>query len=222
VTANGSTAPGTYTYAVQAENSGKTAISTLTVTVQSGTVTPPPTGTGKIVISEFRFRGPSGGNDEFIELYNAGTTEVDLNGWKIQNFDGTTFVNRYSFNTSVKIPAKGFYLLKNGVTTNGYSLSVAADADYGTTGIGDNRAVRVVDAAAAVQDLVGFANSAPNCEGTCLTNGPTSGVAVQISWARNVVDGQIVDTGDNASDFTYRSTGGANPQNSTMTFTGSN
>src|SRR5205823_11466984 len=30
----------------------------------------PPTTTGQLIISEFRLRGPSGANDEFIELYN--------------------------------------------------------------------------------------------------------------------------------------------------------
>ncbi|WP_234554041.1 hypothetical protein [Thermus caliditerrae] len=31
-----------------------------------------------VVINEFRFRGPSGGNDEFIELFNRSCTPVDL------------------------------------------------------------------------------------------------------------------------------------------------
>jgi len=30
----------------------------------------------KVVISEFRCRGPAGGNDEFVEIYNAGTDPV--------------------------------------------------------------------------------------------------------------------------------------------------
>ena len=44
-----------------------------------------------VVISEFRFRGPSGGNDEFVELYNASAAAVDISGWLVKgsNSSGT-------------------------------------------------------------------------------------------------------------------------------------
>src|SRR5262245_46870414 len=48
--------------------------------------------TSGVVISEFRFRGPSGGNDEFVEIFNAGSSSVDISGWKLQgcaSTDGT-------------------------------------------------------------------------------------------------------------------------------------
>ena len=37
-----------------------------------------------IVISEYRFRGPKGDNDEFIELFNAGNSAVNVGGWLIR------------------------------------------------------------------------------------------------------------------------------------------
>ncbi|PYR65990.1 MAG: hypothetical protein DMF88_17870, partial [Acidobacteria bacterium] len=40
------------------------------------------TGTG-IVISEFRTHGPSGGNDEFVEIYNNSDLAIDISGWKM-------------------------------------------------------------------------------------------------------------------------------------------
>src|SRR5215471_15031349 len=45
-----------------------------------------------IVISEFRVRGPNGGSDEFIELYNLSSAPVNIGGWKIKgsNNAGTT------------------------------------------------------------------------------------------------------------------------------------
>ena len=35
----------------------------------------------EIVISEFRTRGPAGGNDEFVELRNRSAVPVDISGW---------------------------------------------------------------------------------------------------------------------------------------------
>ena len=42
-----------------------------------------------IVISEFRVRGPQGGNDEFIELYNKSAAPVAIGGWKINGSNNT-------------------------------------------------------------------------------------------------------------------------------------
>src|SRR5690242_3512868 len=36
-----------------------------------------------VVISEFRTRGPNGGNDEFVELYNMSASTVSIGGWKV-------------------------------------------------------------------------------------------------------------------------------------------
>ena len=38
----------------------------------------------EVVISEFRTRGPVGGNDEFVELRNASAAPVDISGWRLQ------------------------------------------------------------------------------------------------------------------------------------------
>ena len=37
---------------------------------------------GTVVISEFRARGPAGGNDEFVEIYNLSAVPVDVSGWR--------------------------------------------------------------------------------------------------------------------------------------------
>src|SRR6201991_2279997 len=42
-----------------------------------------------VVISEFRVRGPNGGNDEFIELYNLSGAPVAIGGWKIRGAQKT-------------------------------------------------------------------------------------------------------------------------------------
>src|SRR5215212_10706267 len=40
--------------------------------------------TNGVVISEFRTRGPVGGNDEFVEIRNAGSAPVNISLWKLQ------------------------------------------------------------------------------------------------------------------------------------------
>ena len=42
-----------------------------------------------VVISEFRTRGPVGGNDEFVELFNSTAGRIDVSGWKIRGSNAT-------------------------------------------------------------------------------------------------------------------------------------
>lgn len=90
---------------------------------------------GGLIISEFRVRGPSGANDEFIEIYNdngAAHTVVASSGtgYGIAASDGTT---RCSIPNGTVIPARGHYLCINSVA---YSLA-AYPAGNGTTATGD-------------------------------------------------------------------------------------
>ncbi|MFD3006599.1 ExeM/NucH family extracellular endonuclease [Thermus tengchongensis] len=167
-----------------------------------------------VVINEFRFRGPSGGNDEFIELFNRSCTPVDLTGWKLQGWSGTSWGDR-AILASVTLEPGQYYLLAN-TASGGYSLSVPPDQTY-TTGIGDNRAVRLLDAQGRVVDLVGFAASG-QFEGAGIPDGPTANPPGQISWKR-LPSGK--DTDNNAQDFFFGENW-ANPQNRQSPFYGDN
>src|SRR4030095_728226 len=98
-------------------------------------------GAGSLMISEFRLRGPSGANDEFIEIYNdsgADHTVAALSGtgYAVAASDGTT---RCSIPNGTVIPARGHYLCTNSVA---YSLAgyATGDATY-TTDIPDNAGI---------------------------------------------------------------------------------
>lgn len=176
------------------------------------TQAPPPSGChpqgAPVVISEFRFRGPGGGSDEFIELFNRSCTPVNLGGWKVQGLSssGPNWTDRATL-ASVTLEPGQFYLLAN-TAPGGYSLSVAPDQTY-TTGIADNRAVRLLDAGGQVVDLVGFASSG-QYEGRGLVDGPTNSNGLQqLSWKR-IPAGR--DTDDNLADFQFGENW-ANPQN---------
>lgn len=67
---------------------------------------------GQIIISEFRVRGPSGANDEFIEIYNASgadhtVTAASGTGYGVAASDGTT---RCSIPNGTVIPNRGHSL----------------------------------------------------------------------------------------------------------------
>lgn len=90
---------------------------------------------GQMIISEFRYRGPNGQNDEFIEIYNASgadhiVTAASGTGYGVAASDGTT---RCSIPNGTLIPNRGHYLCVNSV---GYSLA-SYPAGAGTTATGD-------------------------------------------------------------------------------------
>jgi hypothetical protein len=81
-----------------------------------------------VVISEFRVRGPSGGNDEFIELHNLSTSAVAIGGWKIKGSN-----NAGTNSTRATVPAgvvlnPGCYFLATNTAASGYSGVVPGDA----------------------------------------------------------------------------------------------
>ncbi|HOU53886.1 MAG TPA: lamin tail domain-containing protein [Myxococcota bacterium] len=165
----------------------------------------------KVVISEFRCRGPAGGNDEFVEIYNAGTDPVDVSGWKLlgSNSSGGTSV-RATIPAGTTMPPWTFLLFVN-ATTGGYSGTVPGDVTY-TIGIGDNGGIALADAGGNLMDQVGLSSGSAYKEGATLT--PFSSVNKDQSYERrSIYCGPDQDTDANAADFEYRD-GFSNPQNS--------
>src|SRR5262245_59246101 len=77
---------------------------------------------GSLVISEFRLRGPSGANDEFIEIYNDSAvshtvTAISGTGYAIAASDGAV---RCTIPNATVIPARGHFLCVN---STAYSLA---------------------------------------------------------------------------------------------------
>lgn len=103
---------------------------------------------GQLVISEFRLRGPSGANDEFIEIYNTTganhtVTAASGAGYGLAASDGVT---RCVIPDGTVIPAGGRYLCTNSVAyslasyPSGVGTTATGDATY-TTDIPDNAGI---------------------------------------------------------------------------------
>jgi hypothetical protein len=184
--------------------------------------TPTP-GDTRLIISEFRLRGPNGAFDEFVEIYNK--TDVGIN---VQTFDGSSGyavaasdgVVRFVIPNGTIIPARGHYL---GVNSLAYSLFAypagnAATAEGDTTftnGIADNVGIALFSTSNPANfdsltrlDAVG-PTSEPNGlyrEGAGLA--PLVPFSIDYSWVRNQTTGLPQDTDDNAADFKFVDTNG--------------
>ncbi|MCA2976866.1 MAG: thrombospondin type 3 repeat-containing protein [Myxococcaceae bacterium] len=149
-----------------------------------------------LVISELAAAGPSGADDEFVELYNPGQEDVSLVGWALQS-RGPTASNWSTVNTftgaGLVIRARGYFLVTSGASA-GYSGPTPADFEARTTagapksmGLANaNGHVRLVlpGAGAAtpatdalVADTVGYGAGATLCEGSPAPQGPWGSTA---------------------------------------------
>jgi hypothetical protein len=210
-------APGTTTLATGASTTASVTFqpasagarsATLNIASSGGSAVAAVTGTGQasagaatpVVISEFRFRGPSGGNDEFIEIYNNTDASIDISGWKINgsNNAGTTST-RATVPTSTTLPARRHYLFTNSGAA-GYSGTVPGNTTY-PTGITDDGGVALLKPDNTIVDQVGLSSGSAYKEGTTLASLGATNLNHSYQRKPGGVNGSGVDTNDNASDF---------------------
>ncbi|MGB8507088.1 MAG: hypothetical protein WCD76_01670 [Pyrinomonadaceae bacterium] len=179
----------------------------------------------RLIISEYRLRGPNGASDEFVKLYNAAGVAITVStidgseGWSLVGSEGAT---RFTIPNGTVIPARGHYL---GVNTFGYSLSGYA-AGNGTTATGDATYTTDIPDGAGIAlfrtadpanfnaisrlDAVGYASS-PSLyrEGTGFpTGGAEASTNLQYSFIREPSSGLPKDTNNNLADFISVETAG--------------
>jgi hypothetical protein len=186
---------------------------------------------GQVIISEFRFHGAEGPQDEFVELYNNTNTDITVAtddgtpGWMLAAIipPGTSIAYIDLLATipnGTVIPARAHLLLADAPSApeaHGYSLNVAPSLTYDCD-IDDGAGVALFRTAEPTSfntgtrlDAAGFSNlQTPLAdlfrEGTGLTSpGPNDG---EYSFVRRLSTGLPKDTNDNASDFVFVSTDG--------------
>jgi uncharacterized protein len=155
-----------------------------------------------IVFSEFRVRGPNGGSDEFVELYNLSGAPVNIGGWKINgsNNAGVTSTRVTIAPNTLLNPGCHFLATNSSASGGPYSGSVPGDQTY-STGITDDGGVALIDASGSIVDQVGLSAGSAYKEGTQLA--PLGSTNINRSYERKPGDGlgSDTDTDDNAADF---------------------
>lgn len=185
---------------------GKSA--TLNITSDAGSTTVALTGTATtpgatatVVISEFRTRGPSGGNDEFVEIYNNSDSAADISGWKLMGSSNTAPTGaRATVPANIVLPGRAHYLFVN-TAAGGYSGAVPGNVSY-TIGIGDTGGVAMTRADDTIVDQVGVTTTATGYrEGTPLATTLTTNVDRGYERKPGGAAVALQDTNDNATDF---------------------
>src|SRR5205085_841012 len=183
---------------------------------------------GQVLISEFRFRGSAGGNDEFVELYNNTDSPITVaasdasTGWALVGANtaaAPSISARFVIPNGTIIPARGHYLGTNNGAA-GYSLGGYATGDVTyATGVVDGDSIGLFNnntaanwTAANRLDAVGFTapvgDTASFIEGSGLT--PAGGITTngEYTLMRKLTSGLPQDSDNNANDFVFVSTTG--------------
>jgi len=160
---------------------------------------------GLLVLSQIRTRGLSGASDEFVELYNAGSSPITLDtGWTLvaRSSNAATFGTRWTSANQV-VPAEGHLLLAG----SGYNQAHAADAQLGS--ITDASALHLLHNGVIV-DRVCYAYDAStrskladpsyNCAGSPADNTPHNDGTSAASNSDAALERKTA-SGDDATDF---------------------
>lgn len=124
---------------------------------------------GAVLINELLVN-PSGtdGGQEWVELYNPGSTDVTLTGWTFQRgkSSSTPMKTRHTFGASAVIPAGGYYILGDTALTSPTPDEVTTTASTLDLGNGNTNAdaVQLLDCDGELIDVIVYGKS-PNSDG---------------------------------------------------------
>lgn len=163
-----------------------------------------------VVVTQIATRGPGGPNDDFVELFNAGSTAVSLQGWSIRSCFGSTtatFIDQGTIEADLVVPPRRYVLLGG----SAYGRATRPDASIGqvpdflTTAFNGRGGIQLLDATGAVRDGIGAPVSAAQPAGSHCREGngraTTNTGAADVAYFRRSVGGQPQDSDDNALDF---------------------
>ena len=155
----------------------------------------------QIRVNEVMTGSTGAASNEFVELFNAGSSAADVSGFKVayRSSAGTSDTTLATIPAGTSIPAGGFYLLAG----SGYLGSHAADQTFSASLASTGGGLAVRDTTGTILDSVGYGDTTNAfVEAHPATAPPTS--AAPGSSSGRVPDGH--DTNDNAADFSVSAT----------------
>jgi lamin tail-like protein/collagen triple helix repeat protein len=180
---------------------------TATVTYDAGgiaTLKCVPTGGGssaEIRVNELMTGSTGAASNEFVELFNAGSSAADVGGFKVayRSSAGTSDITLVTIPAGTSIPAGGFYLLGG----SGYLGSHTADQSFSASLASTGGGIAVRDATGGILDSVGYGDTTNAFVEAHATTAPPATAAPGSSSGR-IPDGH--DSNDNAADFSVSAT----------------
>jgi hypothetical protein len=158
---------------------------------------------GNVVISQVYGGGGTTYPNDYIELHNRGTVEVDLTGWSVQ-YSTATGTNWIGTLLGGSIPAGGYYLVREGfggatqmpLPTPDALGTIQMDATAGKVALVNSTLALfgTNPTSATIVDLLGYGATASAYEGT-----PMAALLAAEAGVRNGAG--CTDTDDNAADF---------------------
>ena len=163
---------------------------------------------GGVLISEVLTGVPGGNNQEFIELYNAGSEAVDLDGWSLWYLlgEGQTEALVFSWDGRNDIPGYGHLLLIRAEKEFG----IIADGIFDVALSEFKGGLLLKDSNEEAVDMVGWGDAPTSYVAGNPADAPTPGSSLRRLPGGELGNGQ--DSGDNSADFVVD--GSPNPQNS--------
>jgi len=163
-----------------------------------------PTGGGssaEIRVNELMTGSAGAASNEFVELFNAGSSSADVGGFKVayRSSAGTSDITLVTIPAGTSIPAGGFYLLGG----SGYLGSHTADQSFSASLASTGGGIAVRDATGGILDSVGYGDTTNAFVEAHATTAPPTTAAPGSSSGR-IPDGH--DTNDNAADFSVSAT----------------
>jgi predicted extracellular nuclease len=173
-----------------------------------------------VVISQVYGGGGNSGatlKNDFIELYNRGTTSVDVTGWTVQYASSSGSSWQQTALSGTIAPGK-YFLVQEAAGAGGTvdlptpdaAGSIAMSSSSGKVALANSGATLTGTCPTGLVDLVGYGSA--NCSETS----PTAGLSNTTAAIRKLDGAQ--DTDNNSADFTV---GAPNPRNSLFPFAAS-
>ena len=162
----------------------------------------------QIVVSEFRPAGPLGADDEFVEIFNAGSAAIDMTGWKLHVESGVD-IDFYTFPSFTLNPGQHYLVANSSVAAGLGADGVISGVLFGPAW-GD---VQILTATGVQVDAFHYGSGPTVGEGTPLPTYVTTGIDGSFERRNGLGYGNCVDINDNLSDFVRRH-GVSTPQSS--------